>query len=159
MCIFVDLYWQLFVKRSTPNIIYSNGLTLRQKKLQRYKIYLLSVPISITAKITIIHNNHIFTVLIRGDSVQDSSRDSWLRNHQTSTWMFHRDTIKVYQQTVYLYGCVLSSVTMSHQETSPRDRITLAPPDRKSTHTLSSTVRKDENRVLSRNTHYTHLKK
>lgn len=57
---------------------------------------------------------------------------------------------------MYLYGRVLSLVTVSHQETSPRDKITLAPPDRKSTHTLSSTVRKDENRVLSRNTQYRH---
>lgn len=39
-------------------------------------------------------------------------------------------------------------VTVSHQEDRPNDRMTLAPPDRKSKHTLSSTVRKDENRVL-----------
>lgn len=51
----------------------------------------------------------------------------------------------------YLYGCILWSVTVSHQEASPRDRMTLAPPDRKSTHTLSSTVRNDENSVLDRN--------
>lgn len=58
---------------------------------------------------------------------------------------------------VYLYGRVLSSVTVSHQETSPRDSRTLAPPDRKRTHTLSSTVRKDENRVL-RETHSTNIR-
>lgn len=57
---------------------------------------------------------------------------------------------------MYLYGRVLLSVTVSHQETRPRDRSILAPPDRKSTHTLSNTVRKDENRVLSRNTHQTY---
>jgi len=53
----------------------------------------------------------------------------------------------------YLYGRVLASVTVSHQELNPRDKMTLAPPDRKSTHTLSTTVRKDENRVLGGDTH------
>lgn len=52
----------------------------------------------------------------------------------------------------YLYGRVLSSVTVSHQELNPRDKITLAPADKKSTQTLSRTVRKDENRVLGTHT-------
>lgn len=52
---------------------------------------------------------------------------------------------------MYLNGCVSFSVTTSHQELSPSDKMTLAPPDRKNTHTLSRTVRKDENRVLGRN--------
>lgn len=51
---------------------------------------------------------------------------------------------------IYLNGCMLWLVTASHQEVRPSDRMTLAPPDRKSRHTLSSTVRKDENRVLRR---------
>lgn len=52
---------------------------------------------------------------------------------------------------MYLNGWVSFSVTTSHQELSPSDKMTLAPPDRKNTHTLSRTVRKDENRVLGRN--------
>lgn len=53
---------------------------------------------------------------------------------------------------VYLNGCMFWLVTVSHQEVRPSDRMTLAPPERKSTHTLSSTVRKDENSVLRRYT-------
>lgn len=58
---------------------------------------------------------------------------------------------------MYLYGRALSSVTVSHQELNPRDRMMLAPPDRKRTHTLIRTVRKDENRVLGGDTHQTTL--
>lgn len=42
----------------------------------------------------------------------------------------------------------MSSVTVLHQEASPRERVTLAPPDRNNTHRLRIRVRKAENKVL-----------
>lgn len=43
---------------------------------------------------------------------------------------------------------MLSSVTVLHQDTRPKVRVTLAPPERNNTHRLSNSVRKAENSVL-----------
>lgn len=47
-----------------------------------------------------------------------------------------------------LYDRVPWSVTVLHHDTRPSVRVTLAPPERKSRHRLSSSVRKAENKVL-----------
>ena len=51
-------------------------------------------------------------------------------------------------QPTHLNGRALPSVTVSHQEASPRDSVKLAPPERNRTHRLSSTVRNEDISVL-----------